>query len=184
VQCNFCNRKYDCVNESRPGVTSAVLHPEQAVAYLDRIMAREGRITTVGIAGPGDPFATPDLTLATLRLVKQRHPAMLLCVASNGLEMASHVDAMAKIGVTHCTITINAIDPAVAAKVYAWARPARFSLRGIAAGETIRDCQMEALSLLKMHGIAVKVNTIVIPGINDHHVGAIAHAVARWAWSG
>ena len=30
VQCNFCDRKFDCLNESRPGVTSAVLTPQQA----------------------------------------------------------------------------------------------------------------------------------------------------------
>ncbi len=23
IKCNYCNRKYDCVNESRPGVTSS-----------------------------------------------------------------------------------------------------------------------------------------------------------------
>ena len=34
IMCNFCNRKYDCVSESRPGVTSAVLSPEQAVGYM------------------------------------------------------------------------------------------------------------------------------------------------------
>ena len=37
IQCNYCNRKYDCCNESRPGVTSEVLTPEQAaekVAYV------------------------------------------------------------------------------------------------------------------------------------------------------
>ncbi|HBS58203.1 MAG TPA: nitrogenase cofactor biosynthesis protein NifB, partial [Firmicutes bacterium] len=22
IQCNYCNRKFDCLNESRPGVTS------------------------------------------------------------------------------------------------------------------------------------------------------------------
>ena len=27
IQCNYCNRKFDCVNESRPGVTSSVLTP-------------------------------------------------------------------------------------------------------------------------------------------------------------
>ena len=32
ILCNYCNRKFDCVNESRPGVTSAVLTPRQAVA--------------------------------------------------------------------------------------------------------------------------------------------------------
>ena len=35
IQCNYCNRKFDCVNESRPGVTSEVLTPEQACEYVD-----------------------------------------------------------------------------------------------------------------------------------------------------
>ena len=25
IQCNYCDRKFDCTNESRPGVTSGVL---------------------------------------------------------------------------------------------------------------------------------------------------------------
>ena len=33
IQCNYCNRKYDCVNESRPGVTSGVLNPLKANEY-------------------------------------------------------------------------------------------------------------------------------------------------------
>ncbi|MDP3033064.1 MAG: nitrogenase cofactor biosynthesis protein NifB, partial [Rhodocyclaceae bacterium] len=31
IQCHYCNRKYDCANESRPGVVSELLMPEQAV---------------------------------------------------------------------------------------------------------------------------------------------------------
>ena len=31
IQCNYCNRKYDCANESRPGVVSEKLTPDQAV---------------------------------------------------------------------------------------------------------------------------------------------------------
>jgi nitrogen fixation protein NifB len=30
IQCNYCNRKYDCANESRPGVVSELLTPEEA----------------------------------------------------------------------------------------------------------------------------------------------------------
>ncbi|WP_227625365.1 hypothetical protein [Geofilum rubicundum] len=29
IQCNYCNRQFDCVNESRPGVTSTLLKPFQ-----------------------------------------------------------------------------------------------------------------------------------------------------------
>jgi len=34
ILCNYCNRKYDCINESRPGVASAVLKPRRAIACL------------------------------------------------------------------------------------------------------------------------------------------------------
>ena len=56
IQCNYCNRKYDCVNESRPGVTSAILKPFQALEYTRQVLEKEPRITVIGIAGPGDPM--------------------------------------------------------------------------------------------------------------------------------
>ena len=59
MQCNFCNRKYDCVNESRPGVTSAVLTPPQALAYLDDVWRAAAKSRVMGIAGPGDPLPIP-----------------------------------------------------------------------------------------------------------------------------
>jgi nitrogen fixation protein NifB len=69
IQCKFCNRKFDCVNETRPGVTSAVLSPGQAMVYMEEVFAQKGNISVVGIAGPGDPFANPEVTLETLSRV-------------------------------------------------------------------------------------------------------------------
>lgn len=40
IQCNYCNRKYDCSNESRPGVTSERLTPEQALAKVRLVQSR------------------------------------------------------------------------------------------------------------------------------------------------
>ena len=51
IKCLYCNRKFDCVNESRPGVTSSVLSPTQAIAYLEKVLEAEPRITVAGIAG-------------------------------------------------------------------------------------------------------------------------------------
>ena len=34
IQCNYCDRRYDCTNESRPGVTSTVLTAEEAVVKI------------------------------------------------------------------------------------------------------------------------------------------------------
>ena len=96
IQCNYCDRKFDCMNESRPGVTSAVLEPKQALAYLDKVLERVPQLKVVGIAGPGDPFASPDETLETLRLVREKYPEMLLCVASNGLNVAPYAEELAQ----------------------------------------------------------------------------------------
>ena len=53
IQCNYCNRKYDCCNESRPGVTSEVLSPEQAADKVAYVRERIPNLSVVGIAGPG-----------------------------------------------------------------------------------------------------------------------------------
>jgi nitrogen fixation protein NifB len=79
IQCNYCNRKYDCVNESRPGVTSGILKPFQAAQYMEKVLEKEPRITVAGIAGPGDPFANPVEVIETMRLLNERHPELLFC---------------------------------------------------------------------------------------------------------
>jgi nitrogen fixation protein NifB len=178
VQCNFCDRKFDCINESRPGVTSAVLTPQQALHYLERAVEKMPAIRVVGIAGPGDPFATPDDTLETLRLVRNRYPEMLLCVASNGLEVAAHAAELAKLQVSHITLTVNAVVPEIGARVYAWVRAGHRVLRGQEAAATLLERQIAAILELKRHGVTVKINTIIMPGVNDDHAVEVAREVA------
>ncbi len=174
ILCNYCNRKFDCVNESRPGVSSAVLAPAQALAYLEKVLEAEPRITVAGIAGPGDPFANPKETLGTLRLIRERFPELLLCLASNGLGIAPYLDELAELQVSHVTVTVNAVDPGIGARIYSWVRDGKVIYRGRQAAEVLLARQLEAIAGLKARGIVVKINTIVIPGINDHHVEAVA----------
>ena len=178
IQCKFCDRKYDCVSESRPGVTSAVLTPEQAVTYLEKVLARDPRIAVAGLAGPGDPFANPVRTLDTLRLVRERFPDLVLCVSSNGLNVTPYVDVLAELGVSHLTITINAVDPAVAEPIYAWVRKGCRVYRGREAMAMLQANQLAAVGAAKAAGLTVKINTIVIAGVNDGHVGEVARTVA------
>ena len=178
IKCNYCNRKYDCVNESRPGVTSAVLTPAQAAHYLDQVLEREPRITVAGIAGPGDPFADPEATLETMRRVRSAHPDLLLCLATNGLNLAPWVEEVARIGVSHVTVTVNAVDPEIGARIHAWVRDGKVIYRGIDAAFLLLQRQLAAIRALKERAVVVKVNTIVIPGINDHHVPEVARRLA------
>ncbi len=174
VQCNFCNRSFDCVNESRPGVTSSLLSPEQALAYLDYMLAKKPNITVVGIAGPGDPFANPVETLETLKLVRARYPQMLLCLASNGLNVPDFVDDLAKLQVAHVSLTVNTLRVATAAKIYSWVRFGKRVFTQEEGAAILLKNQEETIKRLKAHNIIVKINTVVIEGINDQEVPEIA----------
>jgi nitrogen fixation protein NifB len=174
VQCLFCNRKYDCANESRPGVTSSLLSPGQALHYVARLLDMGRPISVAGIAGPGDPFANPLETMETLRLLRRRLPDLLLCVSTNGLGVAPYVPELAQIGVSHLTVTMSAVDPEIGACIYGWVRDDKKVLRGEAAAALMIQRQLGAIRLLKAHGVTVKVNSILIPGVNDHHMVEIA----------
>lgn len=179
MQCNYCNRDYQCVNESRPGVTGAVLKPRQAADYLDAVLKKITNIAVVGIAGPGDPFANGEETLETLRLVRARHPGMLLCLATNGLGLSPYIDELAALEISHVTLTVNAVDPEIGRKIYAWARVNSKIYRGLDAARITLERQLDGIRRLKEKGITVKINTVVIPGVNEGHVAAIAETVAR-----
>lgn len=179
IQCNYCNRKYNCANENRPGVTTATLNPKQALLYLGKVVKQDSRIAVVGIAGPGDPFANPVETLKTLRLVRENYPDMLLCVSTNGLNLNPYISELVNLQVSHVTITINAIDPAIGAKIYSWVRDGKVIYRGQRAAEVILERQLEAVRSLKQAGIIVKINTLIIPGINDGHVPEVAKKMAE-----
>jgi nitrogen fixation protein NifB len=174
IQCGYCNRKYDCVNESRPGVTSNVLSPGQALYYVNDLVESGKPISVVGIAGPGDPFANPEQTMETLRLIRKRHPDMLLCVSTNGLGVAPYIAELAGLNVSHITITLNAIDPEIGMEIYSWVRDRKKPLRGLEAAELLLQRQKQAIKTIKAHGITLKINTILIPGVNNHHVDDVA----------
>jgi nitrogen fixation protein NifB len=174
IQCKFCNRQFDCVNESRPGVTSAVLSPAQAMVYLEEVLRQKPNIRVVGIAGPGDPFANAAQTLETCRRVRERYPEMMLCVATNGLNLTPYLDELAQLKVSHVTVTVNAVDPGIGAKIYAWMRIGKRVKRAEEGAQILLDRQLEAIKGLKARGITVKVNSIIIPGINADHIEEVA----------
>ena len=180
ISCNFCNRSYDCVNESRPGVTSRILTPASAATELKKILKQRSDLAVAGIAGPGDPFCNPELTLETLQLIHAAHPELLLCISSNGLNLPDYAAALKKTGVTHVTVTVNAVTPEIGRQIYAFARHKRKTYHGLEAAEILLAQQEESIRKLKEEAITVKVNVVVIRGINDADIVAIAKSAADW----
>jgi len=177
IQCNFCNRKYDCSNESRPGVVSERLTPEMAARKVLAVASAIPQMTVLGIAGPGDPLANPERTFKTFELVSKAAPDIKLCLSTNGLMLPDYVDAIQALNIDHVTITINMIDPAVGAKIYPWVFYNHKRYTGAEGAAILSERQLLGLEMLTARGILCKVNSVMIPGINDRHLVAVNKAV-------
>jgi nitrogen fixation protein NifB len=181
IKCGYCDRKHDCANESRPGVTSRLLTPQQALEQVRGIMSDPNLgslIKVVGIAGPGDPLAN-DETFETFRLVKAEFPELLFCLSTNGLLLPDRIQDLAGIDLHSLTVTINAVDPEVAAKVYRHVSYRGSTYRGVEGTEILIRNQFEGVRLAADLGLVIKVNTVLIPGINDDQVPLIAEKVSE-----
>lgn len=183
IQCNYCNRKYDCANESRPGVTSTVLSAEAAEAKVRDVAARLPQLSVVGIAGPGDALADAARSFRAFERIAAAVPGLKLCLATNGLALPENVEQIKALGIDHVTITINAIDPEIGSRIHPWVAFGGRRLSGIEGATVLIRQQLEGLERLVAADVLVKVNSVMIPGVNDHHLPAVNAAIkARGAF--
>jgi nitrogen fixation protein NifB len=177
IQCHYCNRKYDCANESRPGVVSELLTPAQAVKKTLAVAAAIPQMSVLGIAGPGDPLANPQRTFETFRLLSEQAPDIKLCVSTNGLALPDAVDELARHNIGHVTITINCLDPDIGAQIYPWIFWKNRRIKGRKGAEILIEQQQKGLEMLVARGVLVKVNSVMIPGVNDQHLAEVSKTV-------
>lgn len=173
IQCRYCERKYDCANESRPGVSSTVLDPAEAVERIEAFVGRNDRVSVIGIAGPGDPLAN-EATFETLAAVHRLFPELTLCVSTNGLLLNDRLSDLMQAGVRSITVTINAVSPQTAERIYAWVLYRGRKLTGIHAAETLVRNQWQGLINAIEAGLLVKVNSVYLPGVNDEELLRVA----------
>lgn len=174
VQCNYCVRKYDCPNESRPGVTSTILTPEEALERYKAVKERMPNLTVVGIAGPGDALAGnyPD-TKRTLELIREFDKEVTFCLSTNGLLLPFYAEELVKLGVTHVTVTMSAVDPKISGKIYKYINYMGSRYEGDAAGAIMVSNQLSGLKILIAHGVICKVNIVTLKGINESHIPTV-----------
>ncbi len=178
IQCRYCIRKFDCANESRPGITSRVLTPEEAVERTRVLVERSDRLSVVGIAGPGDPLANAP-TYETMRNIHSEFPDLTLCVSTNGLLLPERLEQLIASGVRSLTVTINAVTPETAEKVYQWVIYQGRRYEGRAAAELLLANQWHGLDMAVAAGLVVKVNTVFIPCVNEAEIPLIAERAGK-----
>lgn len=179
IQCGYCTRRHDCVNESRPGVTSRIQTPTEALETVRTVMASQTLgpvIKVVGIAGPGDPLANEE-TFETFRLIEGEFPHLIKCLSTNGLLLPEKIDLLHEIGLQSLTVTVNALDQEVGGRIYSNIQYAGKRYSGAQGAGTLIANQLEGIARAVDFGMTVKVNTVLIPGLNDAQVPLIAEKV-------
>jgi nitrogen fixation protein NifB len=181
ISCVYCDRRHDCANESRPGVTSRLQSPQSALEHLRQILSDRAMaeiIKVVGIAGPGDPLAN-DETFETFRLVKEEFPHLIFCLSTNGLLLPDRIYELEQIGLHSLTVTINSLSAESGSLIYRHVNYNNVRYQGAEGAALLIDRQVEGVRLASGRGIVVKVNTVLIPGCNDDQVPLIADKVSQ-----
>ena len=178
IQCNYCIRDFDCVNESRPGVASKVLSPDEAVELIRNAMEKFPYIKVIGIAGPGEPLANEG-TFETLRRLQEEFPNVIKCISTNGLLLPEKIDLLKKYDVGNITVTLNAIDPEIGAKIYEFVTYKGKKYTGVEGARILLENQLKGIEMAIERHMIVKINTVYIPGINEDHIPEIAKKVGE-----
>jgi nitrogen fixation protein NifB len=177
IQCNYCTRKIDKC-EHRPGVASGIMTPEEVLKKVEDTMKSMGNLKVVGVAGPGEALFNEE-TFKALGLIHERYPDLLKCIASNGLLLPEKLEDVMRVGVTSLTVTINAVDPEVAAKIYSWVYYEGKTYRGVEGAELLIKQQFKGVKMAAKRGLVVKVNTVLVPNINFEQIREIAKRAAK-----
>lgn len=179
ISCNYCNRKYDCVNESRPGVTGEVLAPELALAKFIRVKEALPNLRVIGIAGPGDALANWENVKYTLALIRAAAPDITLCLSTNGLMLPHYGQDIIDLGIKHVTVTVNCLEAAMGAQIYHHIHYQGKYYVGEAAAEILIQNQLAGIRLLAAAGVLVKVNIVMLESINGAQIPELVKKVKR-----
>jgi len=178
IQCNYCLRNYDCMNESRPGVATKILSPIEALNRYKSLKNNMANLTVVGIAGPGDALANFEQTSETLRLIRDFDPDVTFCIATNGLLLPQYTAQLKTLGVSHVTVTVNTVDPAIGAKIYKHVHYMGKTYTGPEGAAILLANQLAGIKMLHDTGMTCKVNCVILKGINDDHVIEVTKTAA------
>jgi nitrogen fixation protein NifB len=176
IQCNFCTRELNKC-EKRPGVASRVMSVDDAVQHVEKVV-KEMPISVVGVAGPGDALANEN-TIEFFKKIDEKFPDLIKCMSTNGLLLPDKADELAEVNVNTITVTVNAVDPEIGKKIYSNVVYNGKLYEGEEAFKILSKNQLEGIEKIAKKGVVVKVNSVLIPGLNDKHIVDIAREVKK-----
>ncbi|MBN2535550.1 MAG: radical SAM protein [Spirochaetales bacterium] len=179
IGCNYCKRdiKANTTHPFRPGVCSSVLSAEDAVKEA-KILLQHKAVKVIGIAGPGESLYNEG-TYQSIKLLQRDFPGIIYCLSTNGLLLPEKIDTLAQLNLSAITVTINTVNPDVGAQIYSFVKYRNKIYRGTKGASLLLEKQLEGIRLAVKAGIVVKINTVVIPGINDTDMRELAMVMKK-----
>jgi nitrogen fixation protein NifB len=98
-------------------------------------------------------------------------------MSTNGLLLPEKADEVADLHINTVTVTVNAIDPKIGSKIYSNVFYKGELYTGEEAFNILSENQLKGIRMLAERGVVVKVNVVLIPGVNDEHIIDIAKKV-------
>lgn len=177
IQCRFC--KSGLTKQTKRKLNSeAFLTPQQALEKVTQELSVSTDLTVVAIAGPGDTLASSH-AYDTFNLVHKNFPSLIKCLSTNGLLLRNKAEALLKVGVKSISVSMNASRVKTLAKICSYVLYDKQYMTGELAANWLLLSQISGIETASRLGIYVKVNTVLIPGVNDKEIGELAKVTAR-----
>ncbi|MDR3161722.1 MAG: radical SAM protein [Spirochaetaceae bacterium] len=177
IQCRFCRRSFNKF-ENRPGVSAKLLKPENAAELVGKALERCPEITVAGIAGPGDTLATGH-AIDTFAIIHREYPRLINCLSTNGLLLERRAGDLPRVGVKTLTVTVNAVDPLILDRICSGIILDGKIYQGVEGAGMLIEAQKRGIKKAAALDLVIKINIVLIPGVNDEHIAAIAGTAAE-----
>ncbi|MBA4700606.1 MAG: radical SAM protein [Ruminococcus sp.] len=177
IQCAFCKRSINKL-EQRPGVTGKLLKPQEAADIVKKALELCPEITVAGIAGPGDTLDTC-FAIDTFELISKTHPDLINCLSTNGLLLEDYAEKLVEVGVRTITVTVNAVNACILKDICLFIIYGGKKYEGLEGAEILIEAQKKGIKRAVELGAIIKINVVLIPGVNDGHIEEIAKTAAE-----
>lgn len=151
---SLCNMS--CVYCVTPGVMhtpnkETALTTDEYLSIIEKIHAKVG-LKTIRLTG-GEPLLYNEIPLLIKGIVA--HGITDIKLTTNGLRLSAMLDELIDAGLRSVNISLDALDPAV--------------FKTITKVQNIR-LVLDAINNAIQKGLEVKINTVVLKGVNDHQI--------------
>ncbi|TFF67447.1 radical SAM protein [Candidatus Thorarchaeota archaeon] len=178
VRCGFCETFSSSCHTSQPAYSDRVISVSEAMSIVELELKKRPNLRIIAVSGPGEPLLN-GRALEVFERIRERHEDFEFCLSTNGTLLEGCSRQLADLGTKTVTVSVSTHRPETAAMIYEWGRFNGMRLQGLEMGRTIVTRQLRGIDAVVDAGIMVKVNSVLIPGINDNDIRPLARRLSE-----